>query len=215
MEMTQQKATATGKAYYEGLLSKGDHDYAGMDQGPMGTKNRHMQAIEHLSHKMRDGAILDLGCGTGLFTDSLVEAKCLPNIYVGVDFLEERRSPSMARATSNGIVAAFYKSDIMGYLASRIANNREKYDVAVALGVVGPAPFSTYRELAGLIRSMKACAKAGLVTVPMQVPHRLGIPEQAHFDLLDAMSYLNMVSDLPNLNIEQYNSYEFSIWWAR
>ncbi len=78
------------KALAEAAAMDADQaDYFALNQGEYGTNLRHaaaaLERVEGLT-----GNVLDLGCGTGLFLDKMIEQGIRPEYYLGMDGMAER-----------------------------------------------------------------------------------------------------------------------------
>lgn len=168
-----------------------DPDYAGLHQGEAGTKLRHSTVIELLAPHLVPGyQLIDWGCGTALLLKSLADAGLhLPGSYIGVDFLEHRRSYVENRCIELGIGQVLFST------ASRMSElplfDTELPTITVAIGIMGYPGLHTLRQIKTEIDEFRLTGLHGAITVPRQMPERLGEAEMARYDPLDLQDALS------------------------
>lgn len=200
-----------GAEFYQGLMEKGadDPDYAGLDQGPEGTRGRHRLALEFVS--LAGKSVLDLGCGTGLFLTAMSKEGITPSRYLGTDLLAEREATVRERLLATGVSGNFLQMDLSEHRWSRLPVGR--FDAVLALGLMGPEPFHTYASLRLLLENMRLAGDHGLVTIPMMRPGFLGCEYQAHFAYRDVFNFLPSIPGYTKMTLHQNTEKEMFIWW--
>jgi SAM-dependent methyltransferase len=155
------------EAHYRNRLTEaegqdGQGDYLALDQGEYGTALRHsavLECVEGLS-----GNVLDLGCGTGLFLDKLIERGMRPEYYLGMDGMPERHAPVNERLARHGVAGRFqhkpwdirFEDVMMPYV-----------DAALFVGMMGYWGYHTQRHVVSMHNKLKRVSKHGCMTFPM------------------------------------------------
>lgn len=195
--------------YYRKMLADNpdDPDYAALEQGPMSTARRHSLVAKHLDPTGR--SILDLGCGTGLLMETLVENHTAPSRYVGVDFLPEREDAVLERARKLMVEAEFVAADVREFLMT----TKEQFDLVVAPGLVGFFPFHSITLVLDLTMMMQGVGATGLITLPRPYDGFLGCAHQAHFDVSDVAVMASHRHWVKQPHIDIYSDRELALWW--
>lgn len=202
---------AAGAKFYDNLLHKthlvgqNQEDYAELDQGVVGTRNRHRKVVDLLGAYIKKGVLLDYGCGTGLLLDSLIEMDCKPDYYIAVDFLPEREEHVMKRAKKYGVTTKF--------ICGEILHTAFPADVALAIGIAGPPPFAGVFRVAGLVGHMRSTAPRGMITAPMPWREHYGTARQMFFDPLDIDAALKYTGNDDGVKRENHADHECLWHW--
>lgn len=161
---TDMRTSKDSFGYYKDLLAKGS-EFDQQDQGECMTALRHRFVCNQLQ-RLGSKVVLDYGCGTGLtLLNPSMPSKDIA-LYVGADFLEERRAKFKARLSWLGMSGDFelVVPDARSYL-TQVADLCSYYspDTLVLCGLVGYEGFTDLEEI------VTVCRKAVMNTV-MTVP---------------------------------------------
>jgi hypothetical protein len=182
--------------FYRMLSEKGLDDYGALDQGEVGTRARHMWAVEVCGRAPPGYKLFDLGCGTGLVLDVLSRAGCLPDWYVGADLLENRRTRVMERLAGHGVKGEYLTVSEDDVVGERLFRSGEEFDVALALGVLGSGDLHGVRRTRTFLWWFTRLARAGVASAPVTHRRMLGVSHQWHLAWDDVEEYL--IGHLPS-----------------
>jgi SAM-dependent methyltransferase len=169
------------------LEGAGDPDYYGLTQGEYGTALRH-DAVLSVMPPLHNCTVLDLGCGTGLFLEKLWKDGNLPELYIGVDQIEEYGFSIADRAKKFGVLHSFYHKPAQ-FPFERFWS-AISVDVVLAVGLVGFWGYHTYRQIRSLVRWMQSIAPISVITFPMIYDDILGDPNLVRYDPEDMVCWL-------------------------
>ena len=185
-------------------LPSKEADYHALEQGEYGTNLRHKAVLDCTPGL--GGKVLDLGCGTGLLLDKMAERGKKPTRYYGVDAMQERCEPLMARLTALGINGTFTAKpwDI------RFEDMQFPHmDAALLVGVMGFWGYHTQRHVRSIHRFMTRKASHGCITFPMiWHPEQMGDLYLRRWDVDDVKDLLYL-SNNQVVVLER----EFIVWW--
>jgi hypothetical protein len=140
-------------------------DYLVLDQSRYGTGLRHDAVVHNLCGL--GGVVVDLGCGTGLLLERIVQAEFRPTFHLGVDGLPEREVPLALRRQRLRIPgsfwfkpseAPFWDLDVHGYTT------------AMAIGIAGYPGLDTGPAITRLVGWMRDAAHYGAISFPIIYP---------------------------------------------
>ena len=179
-------------------------DYAALEQGEYATKLRHdavMDNVVGLDHE-----VLDLGCGTGLFLDKLIERGVKPQKYDGYDGITLRAGPFSERLQKHGVKGGFHYKPMS---ASFESVSYGFYDAVVCIGVMGYWGYHTQEQVRSLHAKMRHVGDHGAMTFPMiWHPEAMGDGHIRRWVPSDIQDVLN-VSQANTVVLER----EFVIFW--
>lgn len=178
-----------------------DPDFAGLHQGPEGTAGRHKAVLDILADWEKFPKwprIADVGCGTGLLLKSMFDRGMgMPSYYLGFDFIAYRERYVNDRLTEYDVTGRFVVTETVEQMLE--VTFGQAIQVVVAIGIMGYPGLHTLNSIAFNLTLMKKMFKRGVVTVPKQLPERLGETEMARYDPVDLAKVLNGSFDLTEI----------------
>ena len=185
-------------------LHPSEADYHALDQSEYGTKLRHEAVVNNVPKL--DGHVLDLGCGTGLILEKMIEKGKKPAYYHGVDGMPEREKPLYARLQRLGVRGVFEHKP---WDESFEELPLPRCDAALFVGVMGYCGYHTNRSAKAIRNQMMRAAVHGAITFPMiWGPSEMGGGYLRRWDPTDI---LDLYGPLTN-NIVTLER-EFVIYW--
>ena len=183
--MENQREAAKRRLDEEWTREGDDPDFAGLHQGVEGTMGRHEAVIG----KMHDiyGAVprvvVDYGCGTALLLKTMHDKGLnLPARYIGVDFLEHRRQSVERRLTHYGVNGCFLCTDDIATAHKELNEKNREMAMVIAIGILGYRGIHTLKQISHELIKLRNLFPMGVVTVPRQLPERLGEEDMARYD---------------------------------
>ena len=193
------------KALAEAAAMDADQaDYYALNQGEYGTNLRHAAVLEKVEGLT--GNVMDLGCGTGLFLDKMIEAGIRPEYYLGMDGMAERHVPVNERLAKHGVQGRFqhkpwdirFEDVMMPYV-----------DAALFVGMMGYWGYHTQRHVVSMHNKLKRVSKHGCMTFPMIYDaNSMGDSYLRRWEVNDVKDLLLLGTD--NIKILER---EFVIYW--
>ncbi|MEJ6846711.1 class I SAM-dependent methyltransferase [Sinorhizobium fredii] len=189
----------------EALEMGGDSlDFHGLDQGKESSIRRYALIADHVGGL--EGKVLDLACGTAAMLDTFVDRGVRPELYVGVDGLEDHRPAVEARLGVHGIDGAFIYKPMEIRFEDKPRNG---FDAAICTGLLGFWGYHSQRQVKSLYRYMRTSARHGCIMVPrIYAPDQMGDTHVRRWDVTD-------ITDL--LGLQPWNVFllpkEFMVCW--
>ena len=145
------------------LADPSEVDYHAIDQGRYGTTLRHRAVLDAV-RGIDGGHVLDLGCGTGLLLDAMIERGDRPSWYIGVDGIAERQFMVRQRLVKHDVKGTF----IWKEMSKRFEDVSFPYvDVVLCVGVMGYWGYHTQRHVKSMFAKMERLGDHGAMTFPM------------------------------------------------
>jgi SAM-dependent methyltransferase len=194
-----QKALAEAAA-----MDAAQADYFALNQGEYGTHLRHTAVLDCVEGL--DGNVLDLGCGTGLFLDKMIEQGIRPKYYLGMDGMPERHDPVSERLARHGVQGRFQEKP----WNARFEDVMMPYvDAVLFVGMMGYWGYHSQRHVVSIHNKLKRVSKHGCVTFPMIYdPNSMGDSYLRRWEVNDVKDLLQLGTD--NIKIIER---EFVIYW--
>ena len=178
-------------------------DYLALSQGEYGTRLRHSAVLDVV--KNLDCHVIDLGCGTGLILDAMVERGVKPLLYQGYDGMADLATHVLARLSKHRVEGEFHLKP----METRFEDlSYSLVDAALLVGVMGFHGYHTLLQARSIYQKMERTAQHGAITFPMIYDNEMGGPGYRRFDIDEVQSALH----LPEKNIVKLER-EFVIYW--
>jgi hypothetical protein len=186
-------------------------DYEGQAQSEARTKERHRRASEVVR---RHDYLVDVGCGTGLFMDTLAKRGNFPDKYHGYDIFADVFPAVANRASKYGIALRMDILSPSDDLAAELFGL--KADSLVCTGLMGygdrsgrPGDFAHPDGVQSIIKTFKQVANRGFVSMPLDHPKIL--QEELGFH---RFSMLEVSHISKSFEVEFWDDLELAIRWG-
>jgi len=178
-------------------------DYLALSQGEYGTRLRHSAVLDVV--KNLDCHVIDLGCGTGLILDAMVERGVKPLLYHGYDGMADLATHVLARLSKHRVEGEFHLKP----METRFEDLSYRYcDAALLVGVMGFHGYHTLIQARSIYDKMLRISEHGAITFPMVYDTEMGGQGYRRFDLYEVQTWL----ELDTKNIVKL-AREFVIYW--
>jgi len=161
---------------------------------------------------MNDASVLDVGCGFGGFREYLEKEVGLPDLYVGIDMMDETLSEAAKRYredtidTSKSVV--FVREDVLGHSYPVPEGG---FDYVVASGIFSIGTQDWWEHMEKVIQKMFSLCSIGVATNFLSTFAEKQVPQSKYISPSIMLRYLLTIT--PNVHLRHgYYCNDFTVF---